>query len=147
MPAMRPAGRNKCVVVVCADDEADQIRRQLSEFNTGCLITYRRVEDLALNAPAGKVALVVLACNESPAVMRQTLKWLRHRWPGCPITVVGDIGGDEYEVTAREGSAVYVTRPVESEQLGAIVSHVLGGPRKAASAGRTDRAGIDKLIS
>ncbi|MFB3891769.1 MAG: hypothetical protein ACE15C_07070 [Phycisphaerae bacterium] len=109
--------------------EADQVGRQLSELNTGCLVTYRRIEDLAQNAPAGKVALIVLATDDEPAVTGRTLKWLRHRWPRCPVTVVGDTGCGEHEMAAREGGACYLTRPVRCEEWAALLTHVLGGPR------------------
>lgn len=129
---MRPAQSNSlCIVMVCEDmSEADMVSRQLSEVNTGYLVTYRRVEDIVLNAPAGQVALVILATSDSPAVVRRTLKWLRHRWPRCGLTVVGDVGSGEYEMAAREGGAYYLTRPVAPDQWVALVTHVLGAPRQ-----------------
>jgi hypothetical protein len=115
--------------MVCADThEADQVGRQLSELNQGCLITYRRSEDLMYNAPTNKVALVVLAANETPAMIGRMLKWLRNRWPRCSVTVVGDEGCGEYEMTAREGGAFYLTRPVAQEQWSSLLSHVLATP-------------------
>ena len=113
--------------MICADREAEQIGRQLSELDTGCLISYRQAADLALSSPTGKVALIVLAGEDGPAATRRMLKWLRHRWPGCPLAVVGDAGGGQEERAAREGGAMYVTRPAAPSQLWQMVAHVLGG--------------------
>ena len=137
---MRLAKETVCIVVVCADDEADQISRQLPEVNARCLITYRRVEDLVFNAPTGEVALVILAANDDPATTQRTLKWLRHRWPGCPISVVSQTGGEEHEMSARKGGAMYLTRPVEPKQWSAMVSEVLGRPHRAGSGRRSNMA-------
>ena len=79
------------------------------------------------NAPTGKVALIILATADIPAVISQTLKWLRRCWPRCPVTVVGDLGGGEHEMAARKGGACYLTRPVSPEQWTAILIHVLSG--------------------
>lgn len=129
--AQRSARSATCIVMVCAPDEADQVSRQLPEHDTSCLITYRRVEDLVLNAPASKVALVILAGGAGAVATRRTVKWLRHRWPGCPITVVGKHRTVEEEMAAREGGAMYLPRPVEAEDLSEIVSHALGSKRVA----------------
>ena len=127
--AMRPT-ETLLIVMVCEDDhEAEQIGRQLSEQNKGCLVTFRKTEDLLTNVPSGKVALIILATNDQPALIARTLKWLRHRWPRCPLTVVGDVGCGENEMAAREGGACYLTRPVVPEQWTAMLSHVLGGPQ------------------
>lgn len=116
------------IVMVCSDlSEADQVSRQLSESNSGCLVTYQRVQDLIGNAPHGKVALIILATNDLPAVVARTLRWLRQHWPRCPLTVVGDVGCGEHEMAAREGGACYLTRPIAPEQWTALLSHVLGG--------------------
>ena len=53
--------QNSCIVMVCGGREADQVRRQLSAQKTVCLTTYRRVEDMVLNSPTGRVVLVILA--------------------------------------------------------------------------------------
>jgi DNA-binding NtrC family response regulator len=113
--------------MVCADmSEADQISRQLEQLDGGYLVTYRRAEDLVHNSPAGRVALVILATNDSAVVLGRTLKWLRRRWPRCPITVVGDRGGGETELAARKEAACYLTRPVDPEQWRALLVHALG---------------------
>jgi len=118
--------RSLCIVMVCTDlYEAEQVGRQLSQLNTGCLVTYRRTQDLLCNAPAGKIALVILATNSDASIIKRTLGWLRRRWPRCSIAVVGDIGGSENELAAREGGAFYLTRPVPPEQWSAVLSHVL----------------------
>ncbi len=125
-------GRSACIVMVCADDEAEQVARQLAEQDQGCLITYRRVEDLVLNAPTGKVALVVLSDSGKAGCSRGTLKWLRSRYPRCPITVVGDTGGGSAERAARESGAMFLTRPMHQEHVSEIVSSVIRGSNKRA---------------
>ena len=125
------ARSDACIVMVCGRDEADQVRRQLADYDAGCLITYKRVEDLVLNAPSGKVALVILAARQDAATTKRTLKWLRHRWPDCSVAVVGDPDAADDERIARQGGAMYVARPVESDYISAVVSHVLGGKRAA----------------
>jgi len=121
--------------------EAAQVGRRLSEQNTGCLVTYLKAEDLVLNAPAGPVALVILATDDSTAVLRRTLIWLRNRWPGCPITVVGDAGSGDHEMASRESGATYVTRPVSNNEWSAIVSHAFDRIRHLlAGAGERERA-------
>ena len=131
-PVMRPATRRSvCVVMACSDmREADQVGRQLLEQHTGCLVTYLKAQDLLLNAPGGKVALVILANHESATALRRTLSWLRHRWPNCPITVVGDAGCGSHEMAARQGGATFLVRPVSTEQWSAILSHALGAAQK-----------------
>jgi len=126
-PAMRSGGKCTLVVMVCADmREAGQVGRQLTEVNTGCLVTYRRAEELQRNVPTGKVALVILATEDRPQMTRRTLRWLKQRWPRCPITVVGNAGCGEDEMVAREGGAVYLTRPVTDEHWRAVLVHALG---------------------
>lgn len=141
--AIRPTnGRSVCAVMACSDmQEAAQVGRNLSELNIGCLVTYLKVEDLVLNAPSGAVALVILATDDSAAVLRRTLVWLRNRWPGCPITVVGDAGSGSHEMAARESGATYVTRPVSDGEWFAIVSHAFDRVRHLfAGAGGRKRA-------
>jgi len=129
--AIRPVVRRLCVVMVCTDmREAEQVGRQLSEFDNGCLVTYRRVEDLKHNNPTGKVVLAILANADPPSGIRRTLSWLRHQWPRCPITVVGDAGCGEHEMAAREGGAMYLTRPVDHEKWSAMLKYALSGPRQ-----------------
>jgi hypothetical protein len=110
--------------------EAEQVGWQLRQFDNGCLATYRRVEDLKYNAPRGKVALTILANADSPSCIRRTIKWLHNRWPRCPLTVVGDAGCGEHEIAAREGGAMFLTRPVGHEQWAAILDHALGSLRQ-----------------
>jgi len=125
-PAMRPGGGRACIVMACSDlREADQVSRQLAELNTGYLITYRRGEDLMLNAPTRKVALVILATEDDPPALRIALRWLRHNWPRCPVTVVSDAGSGEEEMAAREGGAGFLTRPVSAGQWSSLLSHAL----------------------
>lgn len=122
--AAGPVVGSMFVVMACSDmQEADQVGQCLSELKSGCLVTYLKAEDLALNAPSGTVALVILATDDSATVLGKTLDWLRHRWPRCPITVVGDGGCGEHEMAAREGGATFLTRPVSPGHWLAILSH------------------------
>jgi DNA-binding response OmpR family regulator len=118
--------------MACSDmQEAGQVAGCLAELNTGCLVTYLKAEDLLLNAPGGPVALIILATDDSSRVLRRTLSWLRHRWPACPITVVGDEGCGDYEMAAREGGATFLTRPVSPEHWSAIVLQAFRSVRQA----------------
>ena len=126
-PVLRPAGRCVCVVMACTDmSEAELVGRQLLEVNSACLVTYLRAEDVKTNLPAGKVALFILATADTPTSIGQTLRWLRNRWPSCPVVVVGDEGSGDYELAARVGGACYLTRPVGPEQWNAVLIHALG---------------------
>jgi len=117
--------------MACSDmQEAVRVGHCLSEQNTGCLVTYLKAEDLVLNAPSGPVALVILATDDSAAVLGRTLTWLRSRWPNCPITVVGDAGSGDHEMAARQHGAMYLTRPVRDAEWSAILSHAFGRVRK-----------------
>jgi DNA-binding NtrC family response regulator len=111
--------------MVCGGEEADQVRRQLWDQKTGFLITYRRVEDMMLNCPTGHVAMVILAEEDDSANTQRTLNWLRYRWPGCPMIVVGGTGDTEHEMAARQGGAFYLAPGEAQEQLGDMVSHAL----------------------
>ena len=139
-PVLRPAGARVCIVMACTDmSEADLIGQTLLELNMGCLVTYRRAEDLMYNAPAGRVALVILATRDEPAMMRRTLRWLRHRWPQSPVTVVGDEGCGDHEMVAREGGANYLARPVASQQWLGLLCHALGDVRQLSEEGAAQR--------
>ncbi|HAU37662.1 MAG TPA: hypothetical protein DCX07_08085 [Phycisphaerales bacterium] len=128
-----PVQAGLCVVMVCTDlSEAELVGQYLSELNTGCLVTYRRTEDLQCNTPAGRVALIVLATQEGAPSLRRALRWLRNRWPRCPLAVVGDAGCGDHELAAREGGALYLTRPVPPSQWAAVLSHVLTGTERQA---------------
>ena len=146
--AMRPRGGRVCVVMTCDDmSEADQVGRQLTQLNTGCLVTYRRGEDLLRNAPAGQVALAILATQDDPLKMRRILLWLRRRWPRCPVTVVGNTGCGDDEMAARESAANFLTRPVTAQQWSSLLRHTLGDQRQVRKEGvarSTRNAGVEK---
>ena len=139
-PALRPAGVRVCIVMACTDmSEADKVGETLLELNMGCLVTYRRAEDLMYNAPAGKVALVILATRDNPTMVRRTLRWLRHRWPRSPVMVVGDEGCGDHEMAARTGGANYLARPITPQQWSALLCHALGGTRQRRAEGAAQR--------
>jgi FixJ family two-component response regulator len=102
---------------------ADAVGLTLSQQNTGTLAVYGRLEDLMASPPSGRVAVVILDTHEPPAAVRRALDWLRRRWHRCPITVVGDAGGGEQEMVARQGGATYLTRPVNEELWSSLISH------------------------
>lgn len=113
-----------CIVMAC-DDAAEAARagEMLSKVNNGILVTYRRADDILLNRPVGKVALVVLATPEEPAAIERTLKWMRHRWPHCPVTVIGSGGDCAMEMAARRGGASFLARPVSPQAWEAMIDH------------------------
>ncbi len=119
-------GERFYIVMACEDlGEAAHVGRQLSQVNNGALITYRRAEDVMLNCPSGRVALIILANSDDPETTGRILSWMRHRWPRCPAVVIGETGGGEMEIAARKGGASYLTRPVSSQQWAGLVEHVL----------------------
>ncbi len=132
----RPASEGcvPCIVVVFRlDSEVDHVADLLSSNGTGRLVTYRKIEDLALNAPRGPVALFVLADDSRPATTRRSLAWAKRRWPTCPSMVVGNPGDRELEMAARSCGASYFVRPVGRLEWAAVVEH---GLARAAKAGQ-----------
>lgn len=126
--------RGLCIVMVCGDfAEAAEVARRLLQVNTGSLVTYRRAEDLLMNTPAGRVALIILADGSDPRKVDGTLKWIRQRWARCPVVLVGDEGGGEMEMAARVNGASYLTRPVSSQQWAAMIEHAMSSERWVAS--------------
>lgn len=123
-----------CVLMACVDAaEASQVGMQLLKVNKGSLVTYHKVEDVLTNTPAGRVVLIILATGDDPERVGRNLAWMRHRWPQCPIAVIGDEGGGEMEMAARTGGASYLTRPVRPEEWAALVEHVLTAKRGVAT--------------
>jgi len=106
------------------ESEASQVSQALLQQKTGVLITYRSAQDLLHNAPAGAVAMVILAGRECPEETGRVLHWLRHRQPHCPVAVIADVGAGEDEITARAGGAIFMARPVLNEQWLALLSGV-----------------------
>lgn len=123
-----------CIVMACGNaEEAAEVGQQLSQVDTGTLVTYRRAEDLLLNAPAGRVALVILAGSDEPQAVSRILLTLRNRWPRCPLVVVGNDGGGAMERAARAGGANFLVRPVRSEEWSALIDHVLSVKARIAN--------------
>jgi hypothetical protein len=133
--------------MVCTDTgEADQVSRQLEQINNASLVRYGRAEDLMLNAPCGKVTLIILATTDAPLRVKQTLSWLRHRWPRCSVTIIGDSGCGEHEMAAREGGAFYLARPVAPETWGAVLSDALVGKGQIAITDLPGRLGPSEYV-
>ncbi|MCY2924394.1 MAG: hypothetical protein NT031_02990 [Planctomycetota bacterium] len=123
--ARASAKQASCIVMICGGKEAGPVERELAGRKIGRLMAYHRVEDMVQSPPAGPVAMVILAKEEDPAGTRKTLRWLRQRWPSCPITLVSGDGGVDREMTARQGGAFYLTSGEAARQLPAMVSHAL----------------------
>jgi hypothetical protein len=104
--------------------EAQEVGQQLSQVNNGSLITYRRADDILLNIPRGPVVLIVLAGDDAPQTIESTLLWIRRRLPRSQVAVVGNVGGGDLEMTARKGGAIFLSRPVTSQQWEALIKHV-----------------------
>lgn len=119
--------REVCVVMACQDMfEAEQVGQELLKVNSSRLQAYGRIRDLICNPPAGPITSIIFATHDGQAEVRGALGWFRRYWPGCPLTVVGDSGCGTQERTAREGGAMFLTRPVSAEQWSAIVCHASG---------------------
>ncbi len=78
-----------------------------------------------LNAPTGRISLIIVAGSCDPIKVGRTLNWMRHRWSRCPITVVGDEGGGDLEMAARVNGACYLTRPVSERAWAGMLEHTL----------------------
>ena len=123
-----------CIVMVCVDaDEASLVGQELLQVNSGALLTYRKVEDILSTAPAGRVVLVILAGNEAPVAVDKALATMRHRWPRCPVVVIGEPEDRELELAARRGGASYLIRPVRHQEWTALVQHAFGKRNQVAS--------------
>jgi len=117
-----------CQFVVMACDvlsQAEEVSQRLWQLNTGALVVYGRLADLLSSPPAGRIAAVIVDTHEPLAAVRRAIEWVRHRWPGCPVTVVGDAGGGQQEMSARQGGASFLTRPVSEEQWMSLLTHAL----------------------
>jgi DNA-binding NtrC family response regulator len=113
--------------MVCVDaDEASLVGQELLQVNSGALLTYRKVEDILLTAPAGRVVLIIMAGNEAPVAVDKALNTMRHRWPRSPVVVIGEPGDRELELAARRGGASYLVRPVRAQEWTALVQHAFG---------------------
>jgi FixJ family two-component response regulator len=119
---------------VCHDpSDADAIGKQLEQMDTGSLVVYRRAVDVLHNRPAGEVVLVVLATGDEPSRLADALRRIRQRWPRCCLVVVGDVGGGRREMVARQGAALYMTRPVQAQTWAALLAHAFGRAGRIAS--------------
>jgi FixJ family two-component response regulator len=144
-PVIRTGADGRFVVMACDDmTQADAVGLRLTSVSSGALVVYSRLEDLMVNPPAGRVAVVILDTHDSPAAISRALEWLRRRWNRCPVTVVGDAGGGDHEMAARQGGACFLTRPVTEEQWSSLLSHAL---RKQDWNGARESPGSRRAIS
>lgn len=125
--------RSATVALITQDTvEANQVSRLLEGLEAGCLVTYRRVEDLLLNSPRGKVALVILASESSPENVGKALRLIRRNWWTAGLAVVGGPEDRQLEIAARECGASYFARPVQEAEWVAMFEHVLAKAHKLA---------------
>ena len=128
-PAVQVGKECSVVVIICDDAaRAEDVGRRVLNLNRCMLVTYQRPESMRCSMPAGPVAAVIVDLRAPAPVIGRTVQWLRHRWPRCPVTVVGDVGGGEFEMVARKGGASYLTRPVTDKHWSGLLSHVLADP-------------------
>jgi hypothetical protein len=123
--------------MVCGDqEETGRIEEEFSKVESGCLQVYTKIVDLMNNLPTGRVVSVIVATTDGPSIMGQALSWIRHRWPRCSITVIGDVGCNGLEMAARRNSANFLTRPVTTEEWTAILTQ---HSRQRQTLGRRER--------
>ncbi len=118
-------GSLSIVLLTEGASEADQIARSLSKLKSGRLIRFHCARDLVANIPTARVDMVVLAADDSPACIRQVLRWTRRQWFRCLPLVVGWRGGGGMEQAARENGALFFLRPVSSDSWNAVMMGVL----------------------
>jgi hypothetical protein len=115
------------IVMACQDRlETEQVGQELLKVNSGRLQAYRRIRDLICNPPTGPITSAILATHDGQAEVTEALEWIRRQWPRCLTIVIGDTGCGRQERMARQGGALFLTRPVSAEQWLAIVCHASG---------------------
>ena len=135
----RPVGSTDIVMVCRGSTEGRQVSDMLSELGAGTLALYEKVEDLALNAPAGAVSLAIIAGENDPAILERSLRWLRRWRPAAACAVIADPGRSDLEIAARSMGAGYFVRPVAPDQWRALLAHAV---QTAAARGRVDQPGL-----
>jgi len=124
--ARHAPGRSAFVVMVCSDpDEVDRVSRLMRDMGSCSLVTYRRICDLAMNAPRNGASLVVLADDSPQPMVEHSLRWLRRWCPGASVAVVGSTDRPNLEIVARSGGASYFVHPVAEDQWRALLEHAL----------------------
>ena len=108
-----PVRSQPLVVLVCrSETEAEHVGALVGGIGVGSLVTYRKVEDLALNPPRRRATLVILTGLRSHAAVARALQWLNRYWPRCSSVVISCASDQEMEKVARGGGAMYFVRPV-----------------------------------
>lgn len=131
--AHRSPRRFACVAMVCGDPaESDLVCRLMRDAASCSLLTYRKVEDLAMNAPIGGASLVILADGSSESVVERSLRWLKRWCPSAAVAVVGVPECPGLELVARMGGASYFVRPVAEAQWRALLEHALAETKQKA---------------
>ena len=110
------AAAKEPIIVIGRGEQAQSLATQLSQSGAGCFISYGSSQDLLSRPPAGKVAMTILAAQDSPRDTASAVRWLRNRWPRAAVTVVAPPGRSDYEQAAREGGALFFTEPLATQQ-------------------------------
>lgn len=130
----RTASRSACVVLVCRDEgESDRMVGLMTDAGPFVLVTYRKVEDLAMNAPREGASLVILDDDFSPEQAERSLRWLKRWQPSATVALIGRPECPELEMTARMAGASYFVRPVAEMEWRAMLAHVMVMRTKSSS--------------
>lgn len=123
------------IIIIGRGDQAQSLADQLSQADAGCFISYGSSQDLVSRPPAGKVAMAILAAQDSPADTSFAVRWLRNRWPRAAVTVVAAPGRSDYEQAAREGGALFFTEPLAPQQWRDLIAAAAGPQTSPAQQG------------
>ena len=131
--AHRAPSRSTCVAMVCRDSsESGLVSRLMKEIGSCSLMTYAKVEDLAMNAPRRGASLVILADDSPKPIVERSLRWLKRWCPAASVAVVGVPECPDLELVARMGGASYFVRPVAEQQWRALLEHALAAAKPKA---------------
>ena len=121
------------IVMVCRRvEEVKKLTDLLGGEDSGRLITYAGVGDLALNAPRGEAALVIFANAMKPGGTSRALRWLNRHWPRCMGAIIADESTAELETIVRSRGAMYFVRPISDGEWQAMLTVGLRGAARRA---------------
>lgn len=111
-----------CVVMLEPKaEEAVRAAELLAEYPSAGLVSYERVLELKTHPPSGVVTMFLVAAAQQPLETLRVLRWLKRNWPRTPVAVLGDAGAGTQEQVARQSGAMYFLRPLNDQQLHALV--------------------------